>query len=183
MKKLSMIIIACLLLTACAGTPDQTDPTDTSTAATTTQPTTDPVTEATTQPETAETQETTAPSTVKFTLCTPNENFDGFNTTDVVINELDANAILRELVNENVLNGDISILSAILTGSDLAIDLNSAFADLIVTQGSTGERMILGSVVNSFLSAYGAETVTITVDGGPLESGHVVYDFPMTFFN
>jgi hypothetical protein len=42
--------------------------------------------------------------------------------------------------------------------------------------------MVLGSLVNTYLSAYQAETVLITVEGQILESGHVIYDFPMGYF-
>ena len=37
--------------------------------------------------------------------------------------------------------------------------------------------MVVGSVVNTFLDAFQAESVYFTVDGQILESGHVIYDF------
>jgi len=63
----------------------------------------------------------------------------------------------------------------------LNIDFNRSFADLICSMGTAGELMITGSVVNTFLSAFQAESVYFTVDGEILESGHVIYDFPLTF--
>ena len=41
--------------------------------------------------------------------------------------------------------------------------------------------MIMGSVVNTYLSAYDAESVFITVNGEILETGHMIYDFPITY--
>ena len=37
-------------------------------------------------------------------------------------------------------------------------------------------------LVNTFLANYSAETLTLTVDGAVPESGHAVYDLPMSFF-
>ena len=41
--------------------------------------------------------------------------------------------------------------------------------------------MITGSVVNTYITAFQAESVYFTINGNILESGHVVYDFPLTF--
>ena len=68
-----------------------------------------------------------------------------------------------------------------MEGSQLFLDFNAAFSDQLVTYGTAGELMMIGSVVNTFLSAYGADTVMITVDGQIMESGHVIYDFPLAY--
>lgn len=56
-----------------------------------------------------------------------------------------------------------------------------AFQNQRKSYGTSGENMLLGCVVNTFLDAYKAETVFITVDGGILESGHAIYDFPLHY--
>ena len=48
--------------------------------------------------------------------------------------------------------------------------------------GTSGERMVIGSVVNTLIANYEVETVSITVEGDIWESGHVIYDSPMGFF-
>lgn len=183
MKNLIAMLLCCLLLTGCAAT-GTTDPvgTDASTAPTGQTTVTDATDDVSveTDPSTDPTESTV----VKFTIYTPNENLDGFYATEVVVDGLTAENVVAELVKENVLTENITVNLAEIVGSQLNLDFNSAFADLINTQGSTGESMIMGSIVNTFLSAYGpsgAETVYITVDGQILESGHVVYDFPMEF--
>ena len=40
--------------------------------------------------------------------------------------------------------------------------------------------MLLGSLVNTMLTCYNAKTLTLTVDGAVLETGHNVYDTPFT---
>ena len=163
MKKILCILSVCLLLAGCAASTPNTEPT------------TEPISETQlTEPETIATE-----STVKFLLYTPNDNLDGFITTEIEQNQLD---IIGALTEARVLVEDIVENSLVQEGTVLKLDLNSAFADLIYTQGTTGELMIMGCLVNTYLSAYDAESLILTVDGEILESGHVIYDFPMGYY-
>ena len=169
MKRILMILMCSLMLTACAAkdntTPTETDPTETT--AHETQETTI---------ETLSTEESTEAEGTTFTVYTPNENLDGFFTTEF---QGDKENVVDVLISAGVLTEDVKVNSITREEATIHVDFNSAFADLINTMGTTGEGMIMGCVVNTFLSAHGAETMMITVDGEVLESGHVVYDFPM----
>lgn len=125
--------------------------------------------------------ETSVQTVVQFDLYTPNDHADGFCKKTVVISELIAQNVITELIQENVLNENIRINSERMEGSQLFLDFNAAFSNQLVTYGTAGELMMIGSVVNTFLSAYGADTVMITVDGQIMESGHVIYDFPLAY--
>lgn len=185
MKRILMILLCCLLLTACS--QKQPAPTQAPTVPPVTDvPTETPATPGTETPTATPTEAlsevpTEASDVVRFTIYTPNENADGFYETLIVINELTAQNVVDELIKENVLNEDIAVNSERLDGTQLVLDFNSAFRDQLVTYGTAGEQMMIGSVVNTFLSAYGVESIMITVDGQILESGHVIYDFPLQF--
>ncbi len=169
MKRFLLILMCSLMLTACAARDNQaTQPVESTPAETTdTQPT--------------DTLPTDTEADVRvFTVYTPNEAYDGFFTTEVQEGTLTA---MEALINAGVLTEDVTVNGIAMEGTHITVDFNSAFADLINTQGTTGERMIMGCVVNTFLSANNAQTMTITVDGEILESGHVVYDFPMEYFS
>ena len=125
--------------------------------------------------------ETSVQTVVQFDLYTPNDHADGFCKKTVVISELIAQNVITELIQENVLNENIRINSERMEGSQLFLDFNAAFSDQLVTYGTAGELMMIGRVVNTFLSAYGADTVMITVDGQIMESGNVIYDFPLAY--
>jgi len=166
MKKMSSLLLCCLLLAGCTGAPTETTaPPDT-----------------TTVPET--TEQTYEPTQVSLPLniFVPDENAESFNTIPTIIDVLDAELILEMLITNSMLNEGISLNSAELVDTQLNLDFNQAFLDQLLTYGTTGERMMIGCVVNTYLSIYDAETVYITVDGEIMESGHVIYDFPMEFF-
>ena len=163
MKKIISILLICLLLSGCAASSMNAE-----------NPTVPTYETESTQPDI-----TISESKVKFTIYTPNDNLDGFIATEIEQEELD---IIGALTKARVLNEDIVENSLVQEGSVLKLDLSKAFADLIYTQGTTGELMIMGCLVNTYLGAYGAESLILTIDGGILESGHVIYDFPLDFY-
>lgn len=177
MKHIFTSALCILLLTACASPESHSN---ISTSPTSLQDTT----ASTTAPETPALEpETSNELPFEFVLYIPNEALDGFDEIEAEINILSANDVIKKLIDAGVLNENITVNTECYENENLKIDLNTAFQDQILTLGSTGERYLIGSIVNTFLSAYDAETVTITVDGETLESGHVIYDFPMEFVN
>lgn len=153
MKQLPICLLCILLLTGCAG--------------------------QTSTPETIS-QEVRAAS---FQLYCGDETGEGFLSRTVRLNEISAASVLASLVAQGVLPEDIVLISLSMEDTVLMLDFNQAFQDLLCSQGTTGERMLLGSVVNTFLSAYQTESVLITVNGAALESGHMVYDMPISFMD
>ena len=160
MKKFFAILLICTLLTACAG---ETPPSETSIPL----------------PETSAPMAETSP-VYTYTLYIPNSNADGFDTKQIEAPEITPENVLTELQKAVVLTQNVFINAFHIEDGQLRIDFNSVFADIICTTGTAGEYMIMGSVVNTFLGAFNAESVLITVDGEILESGHVIYDFPIT---
>lgn len=94
--------------------------------------------------------------------------------------------LLGELVKHDVVTKETKVNSikesSSSKGKTLAVDFSGAFQEAIFNQGSSGEFIMIGSVVNTFLEAYGADSMTITVEGNTLESGHCIYDSPMKFY-
>ena len=65
----------------------------------------------------------------------------------------------------------------------LTLDMNMVYGNAVRSSGTTGESMLIYSLVNTFVQARGVDSVIITVDGAPLESGHEVYDYPLQATN
>lgn len=200
MKKIVCIILSIIMvmgLVACGTTPTQestekeTIPTQTPA---TEPPTTDPVSEEipidsteieieinTALTGTIETTPTESLDMVfTYTVYTPNENADGFIEEVIETNVVNPESILAELQKRNVLPEDVVVNSCSNDEGHITIDFNQAFADVVCSMGTSGELMIVGSVVNTYLSALGADSIYFTVNGEILESGHTIYDFVMT---
>lgn len=173
MKRILTLLLICTLLAGCAAAAEQQEPTilpilETDPAQLSTTPDTEPTA---TQP----------PLVLTYQIYLPNDNADGFDVETVETSEITPEALLQELKDRNVLPADVAVNSFDADGAQLNIDFNRPFADLICSMGTAGELMITGSVVNTYLSAFQAESLFFTVNGEILESGHVVYDFPLTF--
>ena len=168
MKNLVFLMIFCLLLAGCA--PSR------------------PVEQA--APTTSAQEETTsAPAQMSITLYLPNDNADGFVTREVTLprqapqdtmtqliqSTALAEDILEQLVQAGALPEGVRVLS--MEGS--VLDLNSAFLSFLNTMGTSGEYVVMGSVVNTYLTAFGLDRITITVEGKVPETGHSIYDEPL----
>ena len=182
MKRMIALLLCCLLLTACSlnatggttGTeaditaPDATEaPTEALTGALTEAPTEAP-TEA--QPQ-------------SLTLYYGDDNAEFILSKEVQVAEITADTIVGQLISAGVLREGVAVNSMFQNGSSLFVDFNQEFANLVCSMGTAGEYIIIGSTVNTFLGAFQATSVTFTVNGQVLESGHAIYDFPLTFMS
>ena len=182
MKSCIFLILLCICLAGCRSTPPVTPteaPTQAQTEIQTEVPTQAPTAPAATQ---APTEPVTEPVLVSYTLYLPNENADGFVPQTVQTERITADGVLEQLQKAGALPDTVIINAFGSQGDQLNLDFNSAFADAVNSMGTSGERMIIGSLVNTFLNAFQAQSLAFTVEGEILESGHVAYDFPLTFF-
>ena len=168
MKRIAILLLLCAFLCGCAETVS-------------TEPTSSVIIPESIQITEPEPEATPEVPDVTYQLYLPNANADGFDVMTIQATEITADLILAELQYNGVLPDTVIINSFESKGAQLNIDFNRAFADLVCSMGTAGEMMIIGSVVNTFLSAFQAESVYITVDLEILESGHVIYDMPISF--
>ena len=168
MKKVLAMMMCLFLLSACGFSGDShTEPMVTEGDLTT----------AVTEPDTGETTQ----KLVSFHAYRGNENADGLLSREVLVPEITPDIVLRALMEDGVVPADVSVLTLTRKEEQLLIDFNNAFFLHLCSMGTAGETMIMNSVVNTFLSAYNATSVIITVEGQTLETGHVIYDFPLTY--
>ena len=138
--------------------------------------------EDTVQPE----QQEASPETKTVTIYAPNENADGFVTSQAETTEVTESWVMEQLIAKGVVPGDVQVLSCTETQetgvNSLKLDLNQAFGTFLQSMGTTGEYVALGSVCNTFLDAYGCDQVQITVEGNTLATGHAEYPGYLTKF-
>lgn len=152
MKKLFLILLCCLVLCGCSAPAPNTE----------SEPSTIPTPELTT-----------------ITVYIASETWDGFDTLEIAGENL---TFLDAMIQAEVLPENTVIHRIEQSGDTLTVDFGPAFRDLICSQGTTGEYLTVGSVVNTLITLHDVSYVQITVDGNVWESGHTVYDFPMAFF-
>ena len=107
------------------------------------------------------------------------ENAEHLEATLCPITDFSEYSVLAALRMAGHFDGSVELLSFTKSGGDIALDFNAAFAQRVSSFGTAGEYILMGSLVNTYLDAYNAATVTVTVEGDVWESGHVIYDMPM----
>ena len=124
-------------------------------------------------------QETTG-KWISFLSYRGNDNADGLVSREVLVPEITPEAVLTSLKEDGVVPEEVSVLTLTQKEQELTIDFNAAFLQALCSAGTAGETMLVNSVVNTFLSAYDAQSIRITVEGAIPESGHMIYDFSLT---
>ena len=132
----------------------------------------------TVQPE-AETQK---PETVSVCIFYSNAQATGFESAEVSLEQLTPDNLLAELAKVNVVSYDTKVLNFSQSGKSLTLDLSADFSNYINMMGTAGEYIVLGSLVNTFLTAYDADDILITIKGKTLETSHAIYDKALTMY-
>ena len=114
--------------------------------------------------------------TIYYSIADPTHTL---NQIQVNMEELTPENIWFELGAKREALADVEILSFILTEEPnrrINLDLSDYFQTIMRNHGAMGEAYFVASIVNTFLAAYDAEEIRITVEGLPLQSGHSFYD-------
>ncbi len=158
MKKVTALLTAAILLlnlSACQG-KDETK--DTAGAETT-----QAVMETVTYFHGDDTAERILSETAEISQCTPQ-------------------ALMDLLSDKGVLPEKVTVRSCQTEDDVLTLDLSREFAQAAQSLGTAGEYVLMGSVVNTFLTAFEADSMYILVEGKVLSTGHDVYDYPLNFY-
>jgi len=98
----------------------------------------------------------------------------------IAIKKITGNSIVSELSRMGVLEKGIKLNSCKEKKEEdkvfLALDFNQEFQTQFNKDGTKGEPIMVGCVVNTFLSAYQYDSVDITINGKPLKSGHTEFE-------
>ena len=115
---------------------------------------------------------------------TQDNDTTAFTADMVKIKELTPENVLNALADKGVIDKDIKInkfeVSEIDGMQSINIDFDQKFKEYIMSCGSTQEYYVVGGICNTFIKAYRADRIKITVDGNCLETGH--NDYPDYMF-
>ena len=88
-------------------------------------------------------------------------------------------ALVDALIAAGSLPEGVKVQSSSTAEGVLTLDLNAVYGDAVRSSGTAGEELLVYALVNTFAQARGVDSVLLTVDGAPLESGHEIYDYPI----
>ncbi|MCI7812392.1 MAG: GerMN domain-containing protein [Lachnospiraceae bacterium] len=127
-----------------------------------------------------------AVSGVKVRIYYGDQNGEFLLNKEVTVSEISVKSVTEALIDQGILEEGIEINSLTQKTQEerelLEIDFNEKFQEKLFSLGTSGERIFMGSVINTFLGIYDADAVKITVEGRTLESGHAVYDGYQNFY-
>ena len=128
--------------------------------------------------------ETETKKDVTISVFYSNDDATAFTADMVKIKELTPKNVLNALADKGVIDKDIKInkfeVSEIDGMQSINIDFDQKFKEYIMSCGSTQEYYVVGGICNTFIKAYRADRIKITVDGNCLETGH--NDYPDYMF-
>lgn len=112
----------------------------------------------------------------EISIYSANDNADGYKEEKDKINYLTPAIVLEKLVEKGVVSSETQVLDFTEKKDSeekiIELDLSNAFNNTLTSQGSTGEDLTFHSVCNTYLKAYDADRIKITVEGKAPESGH-----------
>ena len=114
-------------------------------------------------------------------LYLPDENYIELVPVEVEIRlgemDLIEEKIWDALAEHELFTYDCVLQSMVKTDDGkLELDVNSEFGDYVRNMGSTGEYLIIGGIVNTYIDAFDCKAVKITEEGDILQTGHAEYD-------
>lgn len=128
--------------------------------------------------------ETEIKKEVTISVFYSNDDATAFTADMVKIKELTPENVLNALADKGVIDKGIKInkfeVSEIDGMQSIDIDFDQKFKEYIMSCGSTQEYYVIGGICDTFIKAYQADRIKITVDGNCLETGH--NDYPDYMF-
>ena len=139
------------------------------------------ITEEVKTEENIATEEKLAESNVEITVYYVQGDFDNFKTDKVSIDTLTPENVIAELAKKNILPVDTKVNSFESVVSDmgtntLLLDISNSYETYISTMSIEAELAIINSLANTFIRAYGADELRLTVGGGSVKSVNLDYD-------
>ena len=124
-----------------------------------------------------------ADTAAEITVYYSDENCENLLSESVSIPELSPENIMAALLEKGAISQSVSVNSFLMDKTGvIRLDLGKEFGGMISAMGTSGEYMMMGALVNTFLEAYSASGLMLQVDGKTLETGHSIYDFTLEYF-
>ena len=105
------------------------------------------------------------------------------STEEVEVPRKTPETIIGELRKKNIVSVDTKVNDFIISEDKekLTLDLSAGFRDYLKTMEEGSEAVIMAALTNSFLAAYDAQEMVVTINGQRLETKNRVYEEGLRF--
>lgn len=111
-----------------------------------------------------------------------NKSADGLKAEEKTFGELTETNLIAVLSRHNIVSIDTKVQKFEVTEENgkviIYLDLSKQFNDYIGMMGINGEYIVLAGLTNTFLDAYDADSMVLTIDGKTLKTKHDTYEKP-----
>lgn len=120
----------------------------------------------------------------ELTVFYGNDTAEFLLSRTVMVSEISTDEIIGQLKEAAVFSEDVRLLHMeIDAGGCMSLNFNSALGRQLGMYGSAGEYLMVGSMVNTFLTAFPeCDRVQILIEGEPCDYGHMDYSQPFEKF-
>lgn len=133
--------------------------------------------------EEGQTEETETAAQTEVTIYYGNGASNMLSSELTAMEQVTAENLIDALMKHNIVSLGTKVNSFEEEESDgvkkLRLDLSKTFREYLKTMTQEGEKIIMSSVAATFLEAYEAEEIVITVEGKVLETEHTSYEEPI----
>lgn len=118
-----------------------------------------------------------------------NKNADGLETEMIAVPDITPEVIISNLAKHNIVSIDTKVNEFAVNKEEergrtiIVLDMSKAFGEYIRTMGSSGESVIIAALTDTFLTAYEADALKLSVEGSVLETGHRIYEEELTYMD
>ena len=104
-------------------------------------------------------------------------------STEVEVPRKTPETIIGELRKKNIVSVDTKVNDFTISEDKekLTLDLSAGFRDYLKTMEEGSEAVIMAALTNSFLAAYDAQEMVVTINGQRLETKNRVYEEGLRF--
>ena len=124
-----------------------------------------------------------ADTAAEINLYYGDENCENILSEKLTLSELSPENIMEAILAKGVIPEPVAVNSFLMDKTGvIRLDLGKEFGSMIGVMGTSGEYIMMGALVNTFLDAYSASGLMLQVDGKTLETGHNIYDYTLEFY-
>lgn len=127
-------------------------------------------------------EENTVAEKVEITVYYPDEMAEKVLTEVVECDELTEKVVWNLLKEKEIISEECEINAFKQENAKIELDVDEAFGTQLRSYGTTGEKMMIHCVVNTFLDVFQCEQMKITENGEILCSEHMEYEDYFTKF-